>query len=150
MIPSNNRDGFSIVEIMVTIGMIGALLPILLSTQLGVMQLMTRSTDKLSRIFVVENWFNEFEYKKEPITDKEYKVTRNVMDPDTVLTYVINKPDAQKSSLRTIDDIYIVRGKAEWKRVGLTFSDTMVSFMYQAPEEKKQPAADDRSTKAAS
>ncbi len=146
MIPSNNRDGFSIVEIMITIGMIGALLTPLLNTQYTVMQLMTRATDKLSRIFILENWFNEYEYKKEPISEKEYKVTRNIVDPDTELTYVIHKPDAQKSSLRKIDDIYIVRGKGEWKRFGLPFSDTMITLMYQAPEQQKQGAPADKVT----
>lgn len=138
MIPSNNRDGFSFIEVVLTIALIGAVLTPLFSVQYNVFNLLARAADKLSRIFLLENVINEGSYKAKPFAEKMEVIKSNIADPETSIELMIQKPDPQTSPLRKFEHLYIVRSKGSWKRFGLEFNDSVVSLVFQQPPQKKK------------
>jgi len=139
MIPSNNHNGFTFIEIVLTVALIGAVLAPLFSVQYNVLRLITRASDRVSRIFLLGNIFQEAEYKDKPVSEKGLTGTKKITDPETDLTYIVKTPD-KSSSLKKLHDVYIVQTTATWNRAGIAYKENMLSFMYQPKPKKKKEA----------
>lgn len=129
-----HNDGFTLVEIVLTLALIGAVLTPLLAIQYNILGSTIRSYARLSRTFLMENLLGET--AQQLLSDeKEIKPSEKKFDEyQTVIrAEAINLPGS--SSLKEFDDITLIRVKATWQELGLNRQETMIGLRYK--ERKK-------------
>lgn len=137
MTPSNNRDGFTLIEIMMTVAMIGIVIVPLFSVQYNILKIISQASDQLSRIFLIETIFNEAEYRGKQVAESGIAGNKKVEEPLTEINYAVQKPN-EKSAFIKFNDVYVVRATASWSRAGIGSQETMMSFAYMPVEQEKK------------
>lgn len=129
-------DGFSFMEIILAMAILGIVLTGLFSLQSGVFTAATREHSIISRIFFIKNMFFDTELNKKLV--KEKNVTKNLADPVTKLTYQASKPN-DKSSLKRFENINLLKAKGSWT-LFRDYDETLVTVVFRKPESSEQKA----------
>jgi hypothetical protein len=117
--------------------MIGLVLTPIFSLEYNVNFLIARVTNRLSRIFFVEESLVQTSARALTTNVKELSSERNILDPATLIKVEAIKPQ-KNSSLSKVDDLLILKGKAQWAASFGETEETVVSCIYK-PEQKEKP-----------
>ncbi len=133
------KQGFTLIEVMISLAIIGLVLTALSGLQIGLMRTAVQSSERLKRIREVVAFFNEARVK-EPETGK--KVISENKELNLKLTYEHKRPP-KESSLFKLKDLMIERVSAQWEgrgpkaRARTSMQDRFVTFIYK-PELKDE------------
>lgn len=130
---SNTPDGFSFIEIILTIALIGAVITPLAMVQYNVVGLLGRNSGYAARVFIVEQIMNEalqqLALGKEP---KELATTKKLNDPAMNITLEVRAP---YGPLQKLKGLYLIRIRSTWTQAGKERDMTMIRMVYH-PEKK--------------
>jgi hypothetical protein len=132
---THNMHGFSFIEVILAIAMLGAVVTPVLMVQYNVLGFLTRSSDKIRSIFLVDalySWAVLEEKKGESIK----KLEKNYTDPTLKTSYEVGELP-EKSPLKNMKHLLVARVNGTWQRGGGTQSQQEISFLFNPPQEKK-------------
>ncbi|MBN1549284.1 prepilin-type N-terminal cleavage/methylation domain-containing protein [Candidatus Babeliales bacterium] len=130
--------GFTFVEVVLTIALIGFILTPLLVVQNNVLRLVMKSSDRARRIFILKNAFSEAAINvdnEEDVTNRSFEKQYEV--PHMSLKYTV-MPIVKESSLKGFSEVYLLKAYGSWQRMYQEHSETMISFLFVPPNEKKE------------
>lgn len=130
----NNRYGFSFIEAILAIAIVGLVLTPLFLLQGNVIRRVGQWSRYMQRIYKAKNFFIESQRAISPDT-RQVMLEKKIDDPEAVLKYKIRKV-ASKSSLRKFKNILVEQVALEWEQEGVKRQDKLVSFLFK-PERKK-------------
>jgi prepilin-type N-terminal cleavage/methylation domain-containing protein len=130
----NKSFGFSFIEIVIAIAIIGILLTALFNLQNTVFNSASREHSRMMRIFNIKNLFFNNEINQKIVKEKQIK--QNIEDPQTLLTYQALKP-SDKSALKRFNGISILKATGTWQLFNNDFDEIMVSLLF-TPDKKKE------------
>lgn len=133
---SRNRGGFSFIEVVATVFIVGTMLSSLLLLQGTIVDHLATASARLGHVLLLKNYLAQAAIsreKKEPFKDGQ---TKKIDEPlPTVLRYVLKKP-SRESSLNSFESIMIEHGIAEWTEIGQKRDETMITFLFK-PEKQQ-------------
>lgn len=132
---NHNTPGFTLMEVMLAIFMVGVLLSALLALQGKIFDGIATYSSRMNRVFLLKNRLFEVALDR---AKGETKVApeKKIDEPATVIRYESKKP-SQESSLKKFNDIMIERVTAEWDEWKTKRQEVMITFLYK-PEKKKE------------
>ncbi len=138
---NHNSHGFSFIEIVLTIALIGAITAPVFMVQYNVLGLLTRSSDRVRRIFLTDTLYNQavLQEKKVDQDIKALSFEKKYEDPALSLRYEVTEV-SEKSPLKKLKNLYAVKSKGTWQRAGGVEVQEELSFIFRPPSEKKEQA----------
>jgi prepilin-type N-terminal cleavage/methylation domain-containing protein len=130
----NARPGFTLIEVLLAMAIIGLILTPIFAIQLGVMRSNARASETLQRIFFGKQFLvdNEFQLKPE---EQEKRIEKKLEKPPTTLIYELKKIP-ENSALKKFKDVLIESVIMQWiDRQGKKRQERLVTFVYK-PEVK--------------
>lgn len=134
MVVFRNSSGFTLIEVLLAMAIIGLVLTPIFSIQLGVLRSNSRASQSLARIFLGKQFLVENEFQLKP-EDQEKRIEKKIERPATTLFYELRKiPD--NSALKKFKNILIESVLMQWvDREGKKRQERLVTFIFK-PESK--------------
>lgn len=145
MIPSKNKHGFTLMEVLFATVIMGMVFAALFSTQATIIENMLRAQAHLTRIYEAENF--AYDARMASHDASPFTLEKKIEDPLTTFKFE-STSSKKKSSLKNFNDLELEQVTIEWQDLNKTKKkDTLVSFIYKpkVAEEKKQKAAPESS-----
>jgi prepilin-type N-terminal cleavage/methylation domain-containing protein len=130
-----NKSGFSFIEIIIAISIIGVVLTSLFNLQNTIFNISFSQHSKILRLFDIRNVF--FDYTTQEKLIKGEIVNENFEDPDTKLTIQMQKPN-EKSSIAKYENIYLIKSIGKWRAASRDNEESMVSLLFNVKEKKEK------------
>ena len=129
-----NSNGFTLVEVLLAMAIIGLVLTPIFAIQLGVWRSTTRSSQLLARIFAGKKLLVDSEFELSP-DQREKRVERKLDRPATTMIYELKKIP-ENSSLKKFKNVLLESVTMQWvDRQGKKRQERLVTFLYK-PEVK--------------
>ena len=126
-------SGFSIVEVMIAIAIIGIALVAIGRLEMTLLRTTVKSSDDIQR----SNVMQQFLYEARMQTQEHF--SKKGDEPVLTLSYS-RTPVAKESALASIQDLLVERVEARFERAGHERRETFVAFVYKKSPEKKDDA----------
>ena len=137
---AQNKSGFTILETIVAMAMIGAVVTLIVMMNSTVLQRARIASDRLDRMVLFKRFINEARSKTDGKTGELVNYEVEHPTPPTKLRYQRSRP-AQNSMFAAIKDIYIERATAQWQTAGQPMTETVVTATYIPPPQPKKAGA---------
>ena len=131
---NDKKAGFTIIEILLALMIIGIMLPALYVAQGNFLARIGVDTLKLRRIFHAEQFMDSSRLKFEQ-NPKQRTLTEIIQNPSTKLIYQIKEPSQHLQ--KRFRDLYAQEVIMEWAEDGIKRKDFLISFIFK-PGLKKQ------------
>jgi prepilin-type N-terminal cleavage/methylation domain-containing protein len=132
---NHKAPGFTFIEIVFALAILASLGTAILVLQSQSINTIARYSQKLVRIFLLENTLVETQealYKQQkPAAQKK------IENPATTVTYKAEKP-SEKSALASVKNIVVERIEATWQDGQQQHKERLVSIRYQPPPKEEQ------------
>ncbi len=135
MIYFKNRNGFTLIEVMITLGIIGLVLTPVFVLQSTTMRVMGQYSQQLVRVLAGQVFFGQMQMQRAINPDIE-KETKKIDDPESTFEYSFADID-QKSTLANFKDVGLQEVVIKWHSLWGPEEDTLVSFVYDPEEQEK-------------
>lgn len=138
--PNPNKSfGFTFIEIMLTIFMVGFLLTAVLGLQETVFSGVITYASSFERIFLLKDQLFKaaFARAKDRTLEEQKKETTKIENPITTITYEQKKPQ-KESALQKFDNMMIEQVNASWQTFRGEQQETMISYVFMPPRKKQQ------------
>lgn len=132
MVHSNVRKGFSFIEVIISLAMMGILLVSLFALQQASMQASFTSTNILRRILLLKNTLYDPAFVREN-HDQELKKEQKIKEPATTIKLVMNKPTIE--SLKNLE-LERIRAQASWDDIMGKQDESLLFIKFVRPEPK--------------
>ncbi len=127
-----NVSGFSLLEVILAVLIVGVSVPVLLSLQ-GVLSRGVSTTHALiERIPYIRSYFVEADKEKLYESGRSYK--KVIEDPSLTMTYSASKPTSRK--LRDFENLLLERVEAQWTTILGTRTETFTKARFFVKKEK--------------
>jgi prepilin-type N-terminal cleavage/methylation domain-containing protein len=124
----SRKEGFSFVEVVIALTVMGLVITALLGLQANLLKGLVASTGRIQRGIAIKNfWFSRLR-SGEPTGEQ------TLQDPPIKLRFEM-RPTTENSSLHKIPDIVLQRIEAQWQQQSNTKTELAMSMVYK-PEEK--------------
>lgn len=125
-----SKFGFTLIEVLLAMAIIGLILTPIFSIQLGVMRSNSRASEILARIFLGKQFLVDSEFQLKP-EDQEKRVEKKIEKPLTTLIYELKRvPD--NSALKKFKNILIESVSMQWiDRQGKKRQERLVTFVFK-------------------
>lgn len=134
----NKKSGFTFIEVVLSITIIGLILTSLFSLQGTVFNRLVREHEKISRIFFINNQFYDPEVIHTLKTKKEETIKKIPADLDLDIEVTL-KPAADKSAIKKrFDNIYKMQSTGRWQVFGAQQEESIIYYMFNKPQIKKE------------
>ena len=130
-----NASGFTFIEVMFAVMMVGTLLSAVFTLQNTSFNSIVSFSNRLRRVFMLRNWLGENRIVK--AKGKKEATSKKIDDPETkmsIKTEIISK----KSSLNNIKNVMVQNISAEWQGGIQKQKESLVSLFFKPPEKKKK------------
>ncbi len=121
-----HTNGFTLIEVMIAVAIIGVVLTALSSLEISLMKTTTRTSRRFNTVWAMSFFLNEAHLK---FHDKD-KETKTIKEPAMTLTFE-RIPAPKESSLASCKDLKIERVQAHYKTLAGSKQDTMITFKYK-------------------
>ncbi len=128
------NKGFTLIEVLLAVAIIGLVLTPIFSIQLNVMRSNSKASQALARIFLGKQFLveNEFSLKAD---EQEKRIEKKIDRPPTTLIYQLSKIP-ENSSLKKFKNVLLESVTMQWvDRQGKKRQEKLVTFVYK-PEAK--------------
>jgi len=135
----NNADGFTFIEVVLAVLMMGIMLTAALGLQNSSFTSIVKYSERLRSILLLKNVLFDAAYARaqnKGYAQDEKKITDTI---ETTLRYSTQKVP-QNSALHTFDNIVIEKAEATWSGVVRNNKETLITFLYQPPTKEKEKA----------
>lgn len=131
MIRSSPRSGFTLIEVMISLAIVGLVLTSLGGLQMALLRATMKSTGRFERLRSMLFFLEDSRIKESSSKEQERgkKITKELKEPALKLTYERFAP-AKKSSLYRQKDLKIERVTGEWKGATRKQQDSIITFIY--------------------
>jgi len=133
---NNIKDGFTLIEVLIAVAMVGLLLSPLFITQETVFLNVVKGARTFERILTAKNFYWLSKQKYENQEKIEFKREKKITDPAMMLQYSVTS-QSQKSALKDFKDVYNERVNITWQDGRKKREDALVSFVFKPQEQKK-------------
>lgn len=123
-----NSDGFTFIEVVLTVLLMGTILISLLNSQNTIMSRLIRSHENISRIFYIKNLFFDIEATKRLAPNKLVRKTIN--DPKTTLTIEAVKPSEKSAIGKRFQKMFLIKAKGSWRGLLREQEEVFITFDY--------------------
>lgn len=129
MIVFKNKDGFTLIEVLLALAIIGLVLGPIFASQTLISQSSRRVTNLFSQLFSAKKMLLETGTTLDPAQAIPVKIEKKINKPDTVLTYQLKKiPD--NSALKNFKNVFVE--SVSWPTKTKTKkSQQLVTFVYR-------------------
>lgn len=125
-----NNNGFTLVEVMIAVAIIGIVLTALASLEIALMRGTVKTSTRFDRLWHMLFFLNESRLKK---VEKD-RLSKTVKDPEMTMTFErISMP--KESSLADMTDLFIERVQSSYKIKQGTIKNTIMTFKYKPKDE---------------
>jgi len=132
----NHKHGFTLIEVMLSMMIMGLVLCPLFILFGMIMQRVNRSSRSYDYILLGKNFLQEAHQKQEPEA-QSFSLEKKEIDFDATLTYSLDKGVDQKSVFASLKGLHREVVNASWTENGQKKQEQLVSFVYKKPEQKK-------------
>jgi prepilin-type N-terminal cleavage/methylation domain-containing protein len=133
MIRSKNNTGFTLIEVLFAMAIIGIVLTPLIINQGNLLRWVARQSAVLYRTYLGEQFMID-SYIKFEQDNRQRSITKRVEDPEITLIFRIEQ--ASPAIKKLFRNTYTQKVTIEWEEVGTKYSDKLVTFLF-LPELKK-------------
>ena len=134
MIVSKNKSGFTLIEVLLAMAIVGLVLTPIFAIQLNVMRSNSRASQLLARIFAGKQFLVDSEFQLKP-DEQEKRIEKKVEKPPTTLIYELKRVP-ENSALKKFKNILIENVTMQWvDRQGKKRTQRLVTFVFK-PEVK--------------
>ncbi|MEX0672117.1 MAG: prepilin-type N-terminal cleavage/methylation domain-containing protein [Candidatus Babeliales bacterium] len=136
MIRFKNRDGFSLIELIIAIAIMSTTLIALFGSQSGSLRSVLRRHQTFLRLYLIKNQLRE--YEMQPLSQDPIKIIeKETSHPKTMLRYTIKNVPLE-SSLAPLKNIYLGQASGSWRVMRIPFDEQFVTVLFAPKQEKKQ------------
>ncbi len=129
----NRTNGFTFVEVIIAVAIIGMVLTSLFTLQTGLFNSTFNNYSKISRIFFIKNFFFNFETREK--LNKNKIIKKELKDPPTKLTFELKNLN-EKSAVKKYENIFLLKSSASWRGLINQQEENMIYFIYEKLKEK--------------
>lgn len=130
-------SGFSLIEIMIAIIMLGMLMTAILNLQNSSFGSIISSSSKLTHILDLRNSFVTAAFGR--AQEREQENTKKISAPEpTPETAFSTDAINEQSSLKKFSNTFIEKAQTQWRKGIITLQEKMITFLYKKPEKKEQ------------
>jgi prepilin-type N-terminal cleavage/methylation domain-containing protein len=134
MINFKNHDGFSIIEIVISIAILGTTLMALFGSQSVSIRSVVQAHQRAIRLYAIKNQITR--QSMQPLSQDPVRIIeQQLAKPKTVLHYEVKNSDLE-SSLAELKNIYIVQARGTWRTLAKEFKELFVTLIF-TPLQKK-------------
>jgi prepilin-type N-terminal cleavage/methylation domain-containing protein len=135
MIHSRNKTGFTLIEMLLAVAIIGIVLGPLYILQGTVFDRVVRMAESVDRMLIAYDFFVEVK------DDDEHVVKKAITDPLTDIVY--EKKEPQKSSVlaKEFNHLFIKKISWSWKYKDTSYNDELIDISFIPPEQKESADA---------
>jgi prepilin-type N-terminal cleavage/methylation domain-containing protein len=127
---NRNHAGFSFIEIVVTIALVGTVLVALFNVQTTVMQLLVRSSDRMRRVFSLHDHLYRALLSLPKNNVLPIIAAAKDQDDPSMAVSIKSKDPEEQSSLHGIDDLKLICAQAHWQRFGIAQEEDIITLLY--------------------
>lgn len=129
-------NGFSFIEVTLTIAIIGMMITTLFSLQFGAFRNVTLEHAILSRIFYIRNiYFDPENFQK---LQKDKTLTQDIAEPKMKMISKYSEVPEKSEIAKKFDNIYLIKSTGSWQGMQTEQQETLVGFVYVKPKEEKK------------
>lgn len=132
MIRLKNKKGFTLIEVLLAVAIIGIVLGPIYILQGTVFDRVIRAAESVDRMLVAYDFFI---YVKDGDEDM---VKKNVSDPLTDLVYEKREPLKSSMLAKEFNHLFIKKVSWSWKYQDTPYSDALIDISFIPPEEKEE------------
>lgn len=131
---SKNNSGFTLIEVMLALGIAASLLTLIYIMQSGALVGANRFAYRFARIIQAKNFMLNTRRMREEKDAKQFHLEKKEDDPEAYLKYEFL--NSEKSSLKNMKNIYIEKVSVRHEGKQKTPNDVLLTFVYipEAPE----------------
>jgi hypothetical protein len=134
VLKNQNKIGFSFIEIVMSIAIVGMLLISIFNLQSGLIRNIFDDHSRISRIFYIRNLFGYENYQK---LKKEKVLKIDLKDPATNLIAQMQPTPANSEVTKRFENVYLIKATGSWTGVLGKQEETIIGFVHR-PKKKKQ------------
>ncbi len=130
----NPNDGFSIIEVIIAIAIIGTTLLALYASQSASARSVLRGHQTIQRLYLIKNqiYAQQTKFSEEVERTVEEKIAK----PQTDLMYRVQKIHSE-SHLAQLQNLYSVQASGTWRMMGISFKKIFVGLLFNPPKKKQ-------------
>lgn len=133
MMNLKNRDGFTLIEVLIALGMIGLVLTPIFVVQSTVMKTISNYSEQLVRVFAGQAFLGQMHMQQ--VLDPDLaQETKKIDDPESTLEYSFDDIDEQ-SSLSSFKDVGLQEVVVNWDSIEGKEQVTLATFFYDPEQE---------------
>jgi Tfp pilus assembly protein PilV len=135
----NNGDGFTFIEIVLAVLMLGIMLTSALGLQNSSFTSIVKYSERLRAVLLLKNVLFDASYARaqnKGYAQEEKKVSEII---ETTLRYSTQKVP-QNSALAPFADVIIEKAEATWSGILQENKETLITFLYQPEKKEKEKA----------
>ena len=132
----NKKSGFTFVEIVTAIFIIGSAVTTLLGLQGLILRKSSDYLGRTSRIFYTSNLITDNKMK-ESIKEK-IETLKQIKKPETSIQYTEKKISEKSELKKFIENISIIKATTSWKDGLKNKEEDIITFVYKTKEEKSE------------
>jgi len=133
---NNVKNGFTLIEVLIAVAMVGLLLSPLFITQESIFLSVAKGAQSFGRIIKAKNFYWSAKQKADKQEKPGFTLDKKLDDPIMMLKYEVTS-QSQKSSLKDFKDVYKERVKITWQDGRRKKEDALVSFVFKPQQQKK-------------
>lgn len=139
LLANPKKSGFTFVEIMLAMFMVGFLLTSLLGLQETVFSGVVKYASRFERLFLLKDqlFAAALARAKDPSVKNDKKEPVEKENPPTTLTYTEKKP-AKQSAISKYANITVQKAQASWQIFTGEYKQVLISYIF-APDRKTKP-----------
>ena len=134
----HQRNGFVLLEVMLSLATVGVLLTTLMMVQTKVFKNVITSSFRVDRFYHIRNMFLETKIK--PLKEKQMVWQKTISNPETKLRYE-KKPINQKSELARFVGLFQEVATGEWHEWGKDTAYDIISYQFDPPKKEEKDEA---------
>ncbi len=134
MMNFKNHNGFTLIEVMIAVAIMGLLLSPLFVLQSSVMNTVSKYSQRLVRVLAGQAFFGQIQLERalNPKLDKE---TKKIDDPESTFEYSFDDID-EKSKLAKFKDVGLKEVLTKWNSLEGPQEEALISFIFDPEQEK--------------
>lgn len=129
------RRGFTILEVLMALGLVVMVASMVLSIQMRIFERMKNNKEEVDRIFLLKQTLTQT-LLQTPLTEKKIKL--DIEEPSTIITIEPAAIEKKSSLAPWADRLVMLHAQAAWKSENIGMDMRVVAVALKLPKEKEK------------